>query len=478
MAPQTATAKVDWTTVQRRLSERNDTNMNANVPAKTLAEAKEKMSLENNSFAPLEDAPDPTRSATEMNEHEMATQGTPMDEHRKSALLANVQKNGKMHSKLNSGESTTDLSHPPKRGKNFETPKLNFDKRTPAPLINTLRHEFRVRLVLKADEQKPFVDPCALLRVFISVAQKYDPDLCLYPYNDDDTRNPLQCPEAVPNDIEETKAYLSEQTPKGKSIIGFAKIVSKLTFGQLKNRICGWLHHFDHYMSFIGIKSSNPVQVAFLANSHPQNTNHHYLSAWLRQELNLNQEPLTEFHVFPSKFTQRSLTTTTTSHVITIQLARKDEHIAWKQFSKIFTESKNRPSMYCNYQLCPSRPRDRITHDDIQDALEAQNHLLHSVTLLKTKFFRNIDLLIKPSNFLQEAEDMETDLEGSNLRKNEAAIPENWEEEDDEKLQDTSDSEDPLDDEYNAFPFKHWLMTHKNENNEYLFHAIDNMGLG
>ncbi len=55
--------------------------------------------------------------------------------------------------------------------------------------------------------------------------------------------------------------------------------------------------------------------------------------------------------------------------------------------------------MYSNFQLCPARPREGITQEDIQDALEAQNHLLHSVTLLKTKFFRDIELPIKPSDF-------------------------------------------------------------------------------
>lgn len=70
-----------------------------------------------------------------------------------------------------------------------------------------------------------------------------------------------------------------------------------------------------------------------------------------------------------------------------------------------------------------------------------------------------------------------TDQNEINLQRDEEEVPKNWEE-NNEESQNTSDSEDNQDDEDNAFPFKHWLMNQTNNDNEYLFHAIDDMGLG
>lgn len=191
-----------------------------------------------------------------------------------------------------------DYSLPPKRGANFETPKMTFVKETPTPLLSSPKHKFGVKLTLNAAEKANYVDPCVLFRVFLNVAQKHNSNLCIYPYEDEDTRNPLQCPQAVPTEIEETKAFLYEQTSRRQAIKGYAKIVSKLTFGQIKSRLMGWIQNYGHYMAFIGIKSTNSVNVGFLINFHPQNTNFYQLSNWIRSELNLNQNPLLEFNIF------------------------------------------------------------------------------------------------------------------------------------------------------------------------------------
>lgn len=203
--------------------------------------------------------------------------------HAKGLSTDKLQQDGKPDLKLDSAKPAPDLSRPPKRGENFKTLKLNFKKGTPTPPVHTSKDEFRVHLALKADDKAPFIDPCVLLHVFLNVAQKHDSNFCLYPYDEKDTRNPVQCPDAVPTDIEETQACLCEKTTKGKEIQGYVKIVSQLTFGQLKTRLIGWLHNFGHYMAFVGIKSTNPVQVAFLVNSHPQNTNLHQLSTWMHK---------------------------------------------------------------------------------------------------------------------------------------------------------------------------------------------------
>lgn len=107
-----------------------------------------------------------------------------------------------------------------------------------------------------------------------------------------------------------------------------------------------------------------------------------------------------------------------------------------------------------------------------------QNQLLHSVTQIKTKFFNSVEVNITRSNFNPRKLIDESDPNKIVLRDGNDP-PDNWGEtaENQSMSKQGEDEEDEEDDEQYSIPFKYWLMNQKNDNDEYLFHAIDDIGL-
>lgn len=180
---------------------------------------------------------------------------------------------------------------------------------------------------------------------------------------------------------------------------GNVKIVSILTFRTLKRRLFGWMHNNGHYMNFVGIKASNPVNVGILINSHPQNTNLHQLRSWIKSEIDRKQYPITKINVFSNLYNHKFDDNFTKLHVITIQVPQAESHTAWNHLCNIFSNPENQPLMYEAFNLCHTRPRDVFTHEDIHKALIMQNQFLQSVTHIRTKFFNSVEVAIRKSEF-------------------------------------------------------------------------------
>lgn len=98
--------------------------------------------------------------------------------------------------------------------------------------------------------------------------------------------------------------------------------------------------------------------------------------------------------------------------------------------------------MYSTFHLCLMRPCDSIQHENIHEVLHVQNYLLHSVTLIKTKFFQSVYLNIRKRDFLPRQFKGRPNPNKIALRRTNKYVPSDWEKEEDNSSKRDQSEED------------------------------------